>query len=48
VLNQEIKEFKNALAKASIEFTQKKEAANKAINKWEDVCVFITLLSQPT
>jgi hypothetical protein len=32
-LNQEIKELKNALAKASVEFIQKKEAANKAINK---------------
>ena len=32
-LNQEIKELKNALAKASVEFTQKKEAADKAINE---------------
>ena len=23
------------------------EVADKAINKWEDVCVFIALLSQP-
>ena len=48
VLNQEIKELKNALAKASIKFTQKKKAANKAINKWEDTCVLIASLSQPT
>ena len=46
-LNQKIKEFKNALAKAFIEFIQKKEAASKAINKWEDVCVFIASLFQP-
>ena len=46
-LNQEIKELKNALAKASVEFIWKKEAANKAINEWEDVCVLIALLSQP-
>ena len=46
-LNQEIKELKNALAKASVKFIRKKEAANKAINKWEDVCVLIALLSQP-
>ena len=45
MLNQEIKELKNALAKASIKFTQKKKAANKAINKWEDICVLIALLS---
>ena len=48
MLNQEIKELKNALAKASIKFTQKKKAANKAINKWEDTCVLIASLSQPT
>ena len=48
VLNQEIKEFKNALAKAFIEFIQKKEVANKAINKQEDICVLIASLSQPT
>jgi len=47
-LNQEIKELKNALAKASVEFTRKKEAANKAINEWEDACVLIASLSQPT
>ena len=47
VLNQEIKELKNALAEASVKFIQKKEAANKAIDKWEDICVFIALLSQP-
>ena len=46
-LNQEIKELKNALAKASIKFIQKKEVANKAINKWEDIYVLIALLSQP-
>ena len=46
-LNQEIKELKNTLAKASIKFIQKKEVANKAIDKWEDICVFIALLSQP-
>ena len=46
-LNKEIKELKNALAKASIEFIQKKEVANKAINKQEDICVLIALLSQP-
>ena len=46
-LNQGIKELKNALAKASIKFIQKKEAANKAINKQEDACVLIALLSQP-
>ena len=46
-LNQEIKELKNALAKASVEFIQKKEVANKAINKWEDVYILIALLSQP-
>ena len=48
VLNQEIKELKNALAKASIKFIWKKEAANKAIDKQEDTCVLIALLSQPT
>ena len=47
-LNQEIKELKNALAKASVKFIQKKEAANKAINEWEDICILIALLSQPT
>ena len=47
-LNQEIKELKSALAKASIKFIQKKEVANKAINKWEDICVLIALLFQPT
>ena len=47
-LNQEIKELKNALAKASVEFIWKKEAADKAIDKQEDVCVLIALLSQPT
>ena len=46
-LNQEIKELKNALAKASVKFIRKKEAANKAINKQEDACVLIALLSQP-
>ena len=46
-LNQEIKELKNTLAKASIKFIQKKEAANKAINEQEDICVLIALLSQP-
>ena len=46
-LNQEIKELKNALAKAFIKFIQKKEVANKAINKWEDAYVLIALLSQP-
>ena len=46
-LNQEIKELKNALAKASIKFIQKKEAANKAINKQEDIYILIALLSQP-
>ena len=46
-LNQEIKELKNALAKASIKFIQKKEAANKAINKQEDAYILIALLSQP-
>ena len=46
-LNQEIKELKNALAKAFVKFIWKKEAANKAINKWEDACVLIALLSQP-
>ena len=45
-LNQEIKELKNALAKASVKFIQK-GAANKAINKQEDVYIFIALLSQP-
>ena len=44
-LNQEIKELGNALAKASVKFIQKKEAANKAINKWEDIYVLIDLLS---
>ena len=46
-LNQEIKELKNALAKASVKFIWKKEAANKAINEWEDACVLIASLSQP-
>ena len=46
-LNQEIKELKNALAKAYIKFIQKKEVANKAINKQEDAYVLIALLSQP-
>ena len=45
-LNKEIKELKNALAKASVKFIQKKEVANKAINKQEDACVLIALLSQ--
>ena len=48
VLNKEIKKLENALAKASVKFIRKKEAANKAINKWEDACVLIALLSQPT
>ena len=47
-LNQEIKELKNALAKASVKFIWKKEAANKAINKQEDAYVLIASLSQPT
>ena len=47
-LNQEIKELENALAKASVKFIWKKEAADKAINKWEDACVLIVSLSQPT
>ena len=47
-LNQEIKELKNALAKASVEFTRKKDVANNAINEWEDACILIALLSQPT
>ena len=46
-LNQEIKELKNALAKASIKFIQKKEVVNKAINKQEDIYILIALLSQP-
>ena len=46
-LNQEIKELENALAKASVKFIQKKEVANKAINKQEDTYVLIALLSQP-
>ena len=46
-LNKEIKELKNALAKASVEFIRKKEAADKAIDKWEDAYVLIALLSQP-
>ena len=47
-LNKEIKELKNALAEASVEFIRKKEAADKAIDKWEDACVLIASLSQPT
>ena len=47
-LNQEIKELKNALAEASVEFIRKKEAADKAVDKWEDACVLIASLSQPT
>ena len=46
-LNQEIKELENALAKASVEFIRKKEAADKAIDKWEGACVLIASLSQP-
>ena len=46
-LNQEIKALENALAEASVEFIQKKKVANKAIDKQEDVCIFIALLSQP-
>ena len=46
-LNKEIKELKNALAKASVEFIWKKEAADKAIDKQEDACVLIASLSQP-
>ena len=46
-LNKEIKELENALAKASVEFVWKKEAADKAIDKWEDACVLIASLSQP-
>ena len=46
-LNQEIKELKSTSAKASTKFIRKKEVANKAIDKWEDVCVFIALLFQP-
>ena len=46
-LNKEIKELKNALAEASVEFIRK-EAADKAIDKWEDACVLIASLSQPT
>ena len=46
-LNQEIKELKKALAKASVKFIRKKEVANKAINKQEDACVLIALLSKP-
>ena len=46
-LNQEIKELKNALAKASIKFTQKKDVANNAINKQEDAYILIASLSQP-
>ena len=46
-LNQEIKELKNALAKAFVKFIQKEEVANKAINEWEDTCILIALLSQP-
>ena len=46
-LNQKIKELKDALAKASIKFIQKEEAANKAVNKQEDICIFIASLSQP-
>ena len=47
-LNKEIKELKNALAEASVEFIRKKEVADKAIDKWEDACVLIASLSQPT
>jgi len=32
-LNQEIKELKNALAKASVEFIRKKDVVNNAINE---------------
>ena len=46
-LNQEIKELKKALAKASVKFIRKKEVANKAINKQEDAYVLIALLFQP-
>ena len=46
-LNQEIKELKNALTKASVKFIQKKEVANKAIYKQEDTYILIALLSQP-
>ena len=46
-LNQEIKELKNALAKASVEFTRKKDVVNNAINEWEDACILIASLSQP-
>ena len=46
-LNQEIKALENALAEASVEFIQKKKVANKAIDKQEDACIFIALLSQP-
>ena len=42
-----MKEFKNALAEASIKFIQKKEAVDKAIDKQENVYIFIALLSQP-
>ena len=47
-LNQEIKELKNALAKALVEFIWKKEVADKAIDKQEDAYVLIASLSQPT
>jgi len=46
-LNQEIKELKNALVKASVEFTRKKDVVNNAINEWEDACILIASLSQP-
>ena len=46
-LNQEIKELKNALVKASIKFIWKEEVVSKAINKWEDAYILIALLSQP-
>jgi hypothetical protein len=44
-LNQEIKELKNALAKASVEFIWKKDVANNAINEWEDAYILIASLS---
>jgi len=48
-LNQEIERLERALAKASILFTLKKEAADKAATEWEAAdALLATLLSQPS
>ena len=47
-LNQEIKQLEQALDKASILFTLRKERADEAITKWEASRDLLLLLSQYT